>query len=125
MMRTHYNPFERPDIIHTSHGTINFTHPLGSVYVTRREGSKAFFKKFQGFGISNTELRVCDKELVKWVLINYKNPETNTERLYRISLKDVYNRGEDYTHYSDSQKVVPLALMQEYNADEGQWQSAD
>lgn len=109
MMKPNYNPFRQSDSIQTIHGTINFLHDMGITYVTHRR-PEHFFKKFQGFAISTTELETCHANHVHWILILYTKTDGG-QVPYRIEL-DKLRFFDTYTHEGDIQKVIPVKEMQ-------------
>lgn len=108
-MRADYNPFARKELEETEHGIINYQHDMGTVYVTHRR-SEHFFKKFQGFGISLSELEICYRKRVFWIIFLYHGKESTTIP-YRIKLEDI-QYAENYNNNGDIQKVVPTRDME-------------
>ena len=108
-MKATYNPFNNKNFVETEHGVINYRHDMGTVYVTHRR-PEHFFKKYQGFAISITELEVCHQENVHWILIMYTNKagEQTPHRIRLSRLRDfqIYDNG------NDKQVVIPVAYMQ-------------
>lgn len=109
-MKTNYSPFKKEGTIRTPHGTINYTHNMGTVYITHRR-PEHFFKKFQGFGISITEIDVCKQENVYWLLFIYHNAK-GEEKPYRIKLSETQYL-ETYTYEGDEQIIIPVKAMHE------------
>ena len=57
-MIANYNPFKKEMTEITPHGVINYTHNMGTTYVTHRR-KEHYFVKFKGFAISMTELEIA------------------------------------------------------------------
>jgi len=104
-MRADYNPFSRKEMEETEHGLINYQHNMGTVYVTHRR-PEHFFKKFQGFGISYSELEICFSKRVFWIMFIYYG-KNGTTIPYRIKLEDLVYM-EEYNNDGDKQKVVSV-----------------
>lgn len=102
-MKIEYNPFQEKEIIETEYGRINTKHEMGRTYITFRR-SEHFFKKYQGFGISNTELQICDNKGVKWILIIYTNTK-NEQVPMRIKLSNI-NKSNKFNYNGDNQTII-------------------
>lgn len=108
-MLNEYNPFSYKEPQETEHGIINYTNDMGTCYVTHRK-KEHFFKKYQGFGISNSELEMAYNKRVYWILIMYHR-EDGTSIPYRIKMEDVKYL-QDYNNVGDAQKIFPLKMME-------------
>lgn len=118
-MMANYNPFSKKEVIDTQHGRINYHHDMGTTYVTHRT-EEHVFKKYQGFGISNTELETCYNERVHWILIIYHNEKKGTSIAYRIKLKETKYL-PTYHNGNDTQTMIPIRKMQE-RKQKGEWE---
>lgn len=104
-----YNPFSNKECEETEHGVINYRNDMGTCYVTHRQ-KQHFFRKFQGFGISCSELEIAYNRGVHWVLIMYRRDDGTTIP-YRIALEDVKYLA-DYNNEGDLQKIFPLKELE-------------
>jgi hypothetical protein len=111
-MRVSYNPFRMATelkVIQTEFGNIN-TKTLN--YFSHRK-QEHFFIKYQGFGISVTEVDLCKKYGVKNIVLKYKGKNKNT--LYKIKL-DYLKYMERYTNEEDGkcdeQYILPIKEME-------------
>lgn len=111
-----YNPFDKTKIKETKHGVINYTHNMGTVYVTHRK-KEHYFVKYNGFGISSTELKQAYEEKVYWILIIYHQTD-GTMTAYRIKMENIKYL-ENYNNNGDEQKIIPTKLCEINN--EGKW----
>ena len=110
-MRADYNPYvKNKGTEETEHGLINYTHDMGTVYVTHRR-PEHFFKKFRGFGISKSELEVCFDKNVFWVMVMYHRKDGTTIP-YRVKLSNLRYMDE-YDHEGDEQVIVPVKEMEQ------------
>ena len=75
-----YRPFGQKDIIETDHGIINLSSRR---YFTHRRKNH-YFVKYGGFGISTTELNLCNQYMVDNVVIKYHGIDKNI--LYYITI---------------------------------------
>lgn len=114
-MLNEYNPFSKKGCENTEHGVINYQHNMGTVYVTHRR-KEHFFKKFQGFGISNSELEMAFNKRVFWVLILYHGKDGVTIP-YRFKMEDVIYL-EEFNNNGDVQKIFPLKNLEDLSQNE-------
>lgn len=115
-MKLSYNPFDKKNIVKTEYGIINYQHDMGTVYVTHRQ-PQHFFRKFQGFAISVSELEVCFEAQVYWLMVIYTNKD-GEQQPYRMRMQDVRYL-HDYDNKGDLQKVMPLIKMERLS--DGRW----
>ena len=82
MSNINYNPFTKPDVIPTYHGILNIA---SSRYVTHR---KDFYihQDVKGFLIEITEFSICQRELIRDIIIKLHNGKTT---IYKIPTKYV------------------------------------
>lgn len=109
-MLGNYNPFSiKKEYEETEYGTINYYHEMGSSYVTHRK-KEHFFKKYQGFGISESEIRIAKMKRLYWIMILYhKDNKTNIP--YRIELNKT-KYFEKYNNEGDMQIIIPIKEME-------------
>lgn len=104
-----YNPFSKKDLKETEHGTINYEHKSGRIYMTFRRPEHVF-KKFQAFCISCSEVETCLSEGVKWIMINYKNKKEE-ETIMRIKTEEIKEL-EQYNNNGDIQIIIPIKKLE-------------
>lgn len=104
MVQANYNPFRKKDIVETRHGIISYESRR---YFTHRR-PEHFFKKYQGFGISLTELEICYNERVDHILIKYHGTKKNI--LYKIPLQYLQYM-QKYNNNGDEQIIIPIKEM--------------
>lgn len=104
MVDNKYNPFFVPRTRDTSFGVINYEK---SRYVTNRS-SEHFFKKYQGFGISVSEISICKQNHVNEIVIWYHGKKENI--IYSIELEMV-EYCEIYDNNGDEQYIIPINKM--------------
>lgn len=107
-MLNEYNPFSR-ETEETEHGTINYSHEMGTCYVTHRR-TEHYFIKYKGFGISNSELEIAYNKRVYWIIIIYHNKK-GEDIPHRIKMEDVKYL-EEYDNKGDKQKMFPTEKME-------------
>lgn len=117
-MLNSYNPFDKKELELTEHGTINYQHGMGITYVTHRR-KEHYFKKYQGFAISNSELETAYNKRAYWILILYHRDD-GTSIPYRYKMENTPYL-EEYNNNGDKQKVFPIKQMQ--TKKNGEWQS--
>lgn len=118
-----YNPFstrigvenmnEVPRYIKTIFGTINRETKR---YHADRE-PEHFFKKYQGFGISKSEIHTMRKHGVKEITIRYHGTKENT--IYKIQLAKLTNM-KTHNNKGDLQIIIPIKEMQIIGKEEKQ-----
>lgn len=105
MVETRYNPFKQYETKETEHGIIS----LGPRrYFTHRR-PEHFFKKFQGFGISLTEVEICFNEHVDHILIKYWGKQENIFYKIKLSYLKYMKR---YDNNGDEQIILPIKEME-------------
>lgn len=117
-MLPEYNPFRRKEIEETEHGIINYRHKLGRIYTTHRR-PEHYFKKYQGFAISNTEIEVIKEALVEWIIIIYHN-DKKEQKVMRINTKYIRYM-EEYNNNGDVQKIFPEKELEKLDKETGEW----
>ena len=112
-----YSPFNRECQIETQHGLINYNHSMGTIYLTRRK-REHIFKKYQAFNISESELLLCEKHNVYWIVIMYEKVEGGIIpyriKMSKLALFEQY-RGTD----DDIQRIIPIRMME--SKESGDW----
>lgn len=88
----------------TIHGIIN--HETKK-YVTERR-PEHYFKKYQGFGISDTELEKARKEGAKTIIIKY---HTKTKTIIYMTNINNQNMKQKYTNGEDEQTIIPISEL--------------
>lgn len=111
-----YNPFSKKQAEETEHGIINYQHDMGTTYITHRR-KEHFFKKYQGFAISNSELEIAYNKRVYWILIIYTKDD-GTNIVYRYKLEDIPFL-QEYNNNGDQQKIFPIKVLQ--TKKDGEW----
>lgn len=109
-MLNEYNPFSKKAEEETEHGIINYQHSMGTCYVTHRR-KEHYFKKYQGFGVSKSELEIAYNKRVYWILIVY-HKEDGSSIPYRYRMDDIVAL-EEYNNNGDIQKIFPVKIMED------------
>lgn len=100
-MRAEYNPFKTEEYIETDYGVIN--NRMRRYFSNRNE--KHFFKKFQGFGISLTEIDLCKKHHVKKINIKYHGTKKNYIYQFDMEHLDYF---PTYEYEGDEQVILQI-----------------
>ena len=87
-------------------------NPLGQIagyvnfdtYYTQKDSTKHLFKKFQGYGISETILSQLKDKGVRTIQIL----EVDTNKTYRIAVENFEKSKKSYTFEGDVQKFVSV-----------------
>lgn len=104
-----YNPFSDVWTKEIQFGTINFQHDMGIVYVSHRRPEHVYKKK-GAFCISLSELEICHKEHVYWILLMYENANGETIP-HRIKLSEL-RLLEQHDNNGDKQVIIPIKYME-------------
>lgn len=104
-MKANYNPFTKEDVVETDHGII--TKSVGRYFTHRKP--EHFFRKYQGFGISITEVEMAKLNHCTHIIIKYHGKRKNI--LYRILIKYLEFL-EIYNFKDDKQYILPVKEME-------------
>lgn len=111
-MKANYKPFTTKKIIETDHGIINKEK---NRYFTHRR-PEHYFKKYQGFGISTTEIEIAKNEGCTHIIIKYHGRKKNI--LYKIKMNYLqYMKKYDFN--GDEQIILPEKEMTIIGTEEG------
>ena len=104
-MKPDYHPFKRRTIIETPHGIINTER---NRYFTHRK-PEHYFKKHQGFAVSDTEIDMARREGCTHIIIKYHGKASNY--LYMIEMKYLEYM-DKHDNNGDIQTVIPIKATQ-------------
>lgn len=105
-MRTEFNPFSEmvKEKASTQHGLILYKHKL---YFTHRK-TEHYFRKFQGFGISVSEVEIAVHEGCERIRIKYHGIKKN--KIFEIPI-EYLKFLQRYNFEGDEQIIIPEKEM--------------